>query len=195
MSDFFCNPMDYNAPGSSVRGIFQARVLEQVAVSFSRGSSQPRDWTYISCIGRWILYHCVTYEASIYLFRFFAFILGYYKILNVFLVLYIRSLLVISFIYSIDAHPLWPSNSTFSFWSCFAACGILVPPPGIESGPLAVKARGVLTTGHPGNSPTNSTFNSLFYICTLHVKKDISSRIIIVIVFELVRVDILHVHW
>ena len=171
MSDFFCNPMDINASGSSVRGIFQARVLEQVAVSFSRGSSQPRDWTYVSWIVRWILYHCVTY---IYFFRFFSFILGYYKILSVFLVLYIRSLLVICFICSIDAHPLWPTNFTFSFWSCFAACGILVPPPGIESGPSAVKARGVLTTGHPGNSPTNSTFNSLFYICTLHVKKDIS---------------------
>ena len=37
------DPMDINAPGSSVRGIFQARVLEQVVVSFSRGSSQPRD--------------------------------------------------------------------------------------------------------------------------------------------------------
>ena len=38
-----CNPMDYSLPGSSVHGIFQARVLEWVAISFSRGSSQPRD--------------------------------------------------------------------------------------------------------------------------------------------------------
>ena len=38
-----CNPMDCSLPGSSVRGIFQARVLEWVAVSFSRRSSQPRD--------------------------------------------------------------------------------------------------------------------------------------------------------
>ena len=45
-----CNPMDCSLPGSSVHGIFQARVLEWVAISFSRGSSWPRDWTRISCI-------------------------------------------------------------------------------------------------------------------------------------------------
>ena len=38
-----CNPMDCSPPGSSVHGIFQARILEWVATSFSRGSSQPRD--------------------------------------------------------------------------------------------------------------------------------------------------------
>ena len=37
-----CNPMDYSLPGSSVHGIFQAIVLEWIAISFSRGSSQPR---------------------------------------------------------------------------------------------------------------------------------------------------------
>ena len=52
--------MDYSLPGSSVHGILQARILEWVAMPSSRASSQPRDWThvsYISCIGRWILYH------------------------------------------------------------------------------------------------------------------------------------------
>ena len=43
-----CDPMDYSLPGSSVHGIFQARVREWVAISFSRGSSQPRDRTRIS---------------------------------------------------------------------------------------------------------------------------------------------------
>ena len=38
-----CEPMDCSPPGSSVHGIVQARILEWVAVSFSRGSSQPRD--------------------------------------------------------------------------------------------------------------------------------------------------------
>ena len=46
----FCHPMDCSLPLSSVRGIFQARVLEWVAISFSRGSSQPRDWTWVSQI-------------------------------------------------------------------------------------------------------------------------------------------------
>ena len=46
-----CNPMDCSLPGSSVHGIFQARVLEWVAISFfSRESSQPRDQTQGSCI-------------------------------------------------------------------------------------------------------------------------------------------------
>ena len=52
--------MDYSLTGSSVHGIFMARILEWVAVPSSRGSSQPRDGThisYISCIGRQVLYH------------------------------------------------------------------------------------------------------------------------------------------
>ena len=44
------DPMDCNLPGSSVHVIFQARVLEWVAISFSRGSSWPRNWTTISCV-------------------------------------------------------------------------------------------------------------------------------------------------
>ena len=46
----FCNPMDYSPPGSPIHGIFQTRVLEWVPISFSRGSSQPRDWTLVSRI-------------------------------------------------------------------------------------------------------------------------------------------------
>ena len=44
------NPMDYSLSGSSVQGISQARMLEWVAISFSRGSSQPRERTCISCL-------------------------------------------------------------------------------------------------------------------------------------------------
>ena len=40
-----CDPMDCSPPGSSVHGILQARILEWIAISFSKGSSQPRDWT------------------------------------------------------------------------------------------------------------------------------------------------------
>ena len=53
-------PIDCIPPGSSVHGIFQARMLDGVVFSFSRGSFQPRDWTRVShifCFGRWILYH------------------------------------------------------------------------------------------------------------------------------------------
>ena len=61
-----CNPMDCSPLGSSVYGIFHASILELVAISYSRGSSQPRDLTQVfctSCIGRWILYHWSTWEA------------------------------------------------------------------------------------------------------------------------------------
>ena len=53
----FCDPMDCNPLVSSVHGILQARILEWVVISFSRGSSQPRNQTQVSCIGKWILYH------------------------------------------------------------------------------------------------------------------------------------------
>ena len=46
--------MDCSLPGRSVHGILQARILEWVIMSFSRGSSPPRDGTCVSCIGRWI---------------------------------------------------------------------------------------------------------------------------------------------
>ena len=55
--------------GSPVQGIFQTRILEWVAISYSRGSSCPRHWTHvscISCIGRWILYHRTTWEPFAY---------------------------------------------------------------------------------------------------------------------------------
>ena len=54
-----CDPMDYNSlPVSSVHGIFQARILEWVVISYFRGSSQPRDReSCFFCIGRQIIYH------------------------------------------------------------------------------------------------------------------------------------------
>ena len=45
-----CDPTDCSLPGSSIHGIFQARVLEWVSISFSRGSSWPRGWTQVSHI-------------------------------------------------------------------------------------------------------------------------------------------------
>ena len=56
----FCNPMDFSPPGCYVHGISQAKILEWVAISYSRRSSRLRDQTlvsYVSCIGRWVLYH------------------------------------------------------------------------------------------------------------------------------------------
>ena len=55
-----CNPMDCNTPGSSDNGILQARILEWVAMSSSRESSQPRDKTLSlmsPALAGWVLYH------------------------------------------------------------------------------------------------------------------------------------------
>ena len=60
------DPMGCSPPGSSVLGILPARILEWVAISNSRESSQPRDWahvSWVSCIGRWALYHWPTDSA------------------------------------------------------------------------------------------------------------------------------------
>ena len=68
MSDSL-RPMDCSPPGSSVHGIFQARILEWVAISYSRGSSRPRDQiqvSCVSCISRQILYHRAIWEAPYY---------------------------------------------------------------------------------------------------------------------------------
>ena len=62
---FFWDPIDCSPPGSSVFGILQAKILEWVVVSFSRGSSPPRDRT--SYIGRWILYHWAIENPSQYI--------------------------------------------------------------------------------------------------------------------------------
>ena len=52
-----CDPVDCSPQGFSVHGVLQARMLEWVAIPFSRGSFPSRDRTQVSCIGRWILYH------------------------------------------------------------------------------------------------------------------------------------------
>ena len=52
-----CSPMDCSPPGSFVHGILQTRILEWIAILFTRGFSQPRDQTWVSCIAGRFLYH------------------------------------------------------------------------------------------------------------------------------------------
>ena len=78
-----CDPMGWTPPDSSVHGIFQARILEWVAVSFSRRSSRPKDWTwifYVSCryvAGRFFTTSttwkapCIIYPCGFSLFKIF----------------------------------------------------------------------------------------------------------------------------
>ena len=58
-----CDPMDSSPPGSPICGVSQERILQWVAISFSRGSSRPRDQTHVSCIGRRVLYQWAAWEA------------------------------------------------------------------------------------------------------------------------------------
>ena len=92
-----CNSMNHSLPGSTVHGIPQARILEWVAISFSRGSSWswiPTCVSYISCSGSWeatqpcvcvcvciCVCVCVYIYIYIFSFRFFS-IIGYYKIVE-----------------------------------------------------------------------------------------------------------------
>ena len=65
-----CDPLDYNSPGSFAHGIFHETILKWVAISCSRGSSQPKDQAYVSfvsCIGSQVLYHCATWEAQMFM--------------------------------------------------------------------------------------------------------------------------------
>ena len=66
-----CDPMDYSLPCSSIHGIFQARVLEWVAISFSRGSSWPRDRTWVShIVGRCFTIWATREAPYIYRYRY-----------------------------------------------------------------------------------------------------------------------------
>ena len=71
-----CNPMDCSWSGSSVHGILQARILEWVAISFSRGSCQPRDQTWSPALQADSLLlsrrerHCFIYNSPIWLYYF-----------------------------------------------------------------------------------------------------------------------------
>ena len=60
-----CDPMDCSPPGSSVHGILQARILEWIAIPFSRGSSWSRDQTQVFLLSRQILCHLSHQESQL----------------------------------------------------------------------------------------------------------------------------------
>jgi len=65
-----CDPVDCSLPGSSIHGILQARILEWVAISFSRGSSWPRKWTWVSHIVARCFTLWATREAHTWLWKY-----------------------------------------------------------------------------------------------------------------------------
>ena len=105
-----CGPMDYSPPRSSVHGISQARILERVSLSYSRGSPQIRD---ISCTGRWIPYCWATREAPMtpYFSLFISMEITYFlKVLYETLAIYRQGHALLPLLpghTSSDTQPLW----------------------------------------------------------------------------------------
>ena len=115
-----CNPIDYSPPGSSVHESFQLRILEWVAISYFRGSSQLRDWicvSYIFCIDRKVLnykrhlgspYSYMSFDACL--------INNYYIIQNHFTALKILSAAPI---HSLSPHQYLTIIYLFTVWEVF----------------------------------------------------------------------------
>ena len=115
-----CDPMDCSPLGSSVHGILQARILESVAVPFSRGSSWPRDWTWVSSIAGRFFIIWATREARE------------------------RPK---SGLNSVSKSVIFEFKKVS--WLCCVARGILVPWPGIKPVPPAVEAQSLNCWGSP----------------------------------------------
>ena len=140
-----CNPMGYSLPGSSVHGIFQARIPEWVAIPFSRASSWTRDETWVPCIVDG-LYHLSYQRRPLSMYTLFK---------KNYLYIYLASLSLgcgTRDLHCLMWHLSWQgTDSPVVAWrlSCSEACGILVPPPGIK--PSALQGRR-LTTEPPEKS-------------------------------------------
>ena len=135
-----CDPMDCSLPGSSVHGILQGRILEWIAISFSRGSSQSRDRTQVSCIAGRFFTIWATREACLcwglreYFFEDFFF--PTWTIFEIFI-----EFVTILFLFYV----------LFFFFFGHDTCGLLAPWPRIEPVPSALEGE-VLTTGTSGKS-------------------------------------------
>ena len=83
-----CDPMDCSPPGSSIHGILRARILEWVAISFSRGSSQPRDRTQVShisgrCFNLWATWEGLMNKPFFLVLYKFLFILCFWDLISI----------------------------------------------------------------------------------------------------------------
>ena len=139
-----CYPMEYSPPGSSVHEIFQARILEWIAIFFSRGSSQPKDQTLISLGARVPLKYRQIYfwnGDDLYFYYIYKIMLFSHQVMS-----------------NSSQHP-WtiarqtPPSMGFprqEYWSGlpFSSLGNL-PNPGIKPSSPALSG-GFFTTGSPG---------------------------------------------
>ena len=100
-----CDPVDCSLPGSSLHGILQARILEWVVISFSRGSSQPRDWTWVSHTAGRRLNLWATREAFFIILpvAWFSLVLNFTKLALFLQVNFFTQFLLLRFIYLVSA--------------------------------------------------------------------------------------------
>ena len=149
------DPMDCRPPGCSVHGISQARMLEWIAISFSKVFSRCGDWARVSYIGRWILYQRATWTTLCHLSHVQnhkissrvpcpPVLLGDLWVLEIFFVfkLFIKFVTILFL------------SVIFFFFFGLEACGIWTPGPGIEPATPALEGK-VLTTGPTGKSLGN----------------------------------------
>ena len=110
------DPIDCSPPGSSVHGLLQARLLEWVAIPFSRRSSQPRDWTQVS--------HIVDrFQMDKYTFVFIFFsIMGYHRILNIVPCAIQKDLVVYSLSTDTNSHLPIPNSHSYPLSPHFPLC-------------------------------------------------------------------------
>ena len=141
----FFNPMDcsHQAP-HFMDGILQARLLQWVAVPFSRGSSWPRDWTWVSGIAGKLLPSEPPGKHSHQLVT-----CNHYGLILPCLSYSWDSAMLVTFLNSFPTDTFYLFIIYyFIFWPCCKACGILVPQSGVASLPPAVEAS-VFNTGCP----------------------------------------------
>ena len=170
--------LECSPPGSFAHGISQARILEWVAISFSRGSSGPRDRTHISWIGRWILYHWDTREAhpedTWYVFALIGFCLCCSICFVVVVVVFVSQLhLTLCDPWTVTHQT--PTSLGFSrqeYWSKlpFPSPGYL-PEPGIKHGSPTLQADSLLS--EPPGFKIFFGSNHLFLYRTLVFTEDL----------------------
>ena len=99
------DPMNCSPPGFSLHEIFQTRTLEWVAISYSRGSSLPREWTHIPCIScniRWIIDQCTTWKAH---FALDNYLLKHLKMRKKYIFIFTFILIIIRILYNLFVDP------------------------------------------------------------------------------------------
>ena len=169
LSQTLCDPMDCSPSGFSVHGIFQARILEWFAISFSRGSSPPRIWTWVSCIAgrffnRWAIGEIFTVSHSIL----YIFLSKYYNLSLAYILFIILTWNLINpnSMDSASAQDWTIKRSPFKFMAV-VSCGSLVLPGRATIFPWFIQSPAFLDDHFIHSFFSSNPCQNLFLILTL----------------------------